>query len=291
MIMETNEEITPFEGIGELRFGSLRAAVREVLGSPDDIVRKPNWSSQLTDFYMTRGWSLTYDPDGMLAEIELFGPARVSVRGIDLLGRPAGQVLGELRSIDSTGANTNSPYEFPGIGISVDLHSGDLGESLRSVSAFASSSARGPEPEFFPGSPQQVQRPIEVGHNRVGSLRTPCDRQSMRSFLGEGMAINWYGTPVDVYFQGIVVEYDANDFSTRVVVTGSGLMIQDLPAEVTLGMPYSDCLRTLIDRGFDCVEKEAEIGLPGAGISILMARGGDPALPISAIAVESPPRT
>ena len=85
-----------------------------MFGQPDEIVRKPDWDSQLTDFYMGLGWSFAYDPDGLLAAVELFGPARISVRGVQLLGRPAEQVLGELRSTTAVGANPNDPYAEAG---------------------------------------------------------------------------------------------------------------------------------------------------------------------------------
>jgi hypothetical protein len=99
------------------------------------------------------------------------------------------------------------------------------------------------------------------------------------------MAVDWHGRPVDIFIQGIVVEYDVIGLSTRVVVNKAGPMIQGLPVQAAPGTSYSECLRILTNRGFRFVEGEAEIRLPVEGVNLLTARGGDPALSIAAIEV------
>lgn len=274
--------ITPFEGVGEIRFGIGRSSVRKLCGRPDEIVRKPSWSSQATDVYMSAGFSLGYDHEGRLAEIELFDPARAAVRGVELLGRPAGQVFEELRSVGGDEMNP-AGYDYPGIGLSFALRGANgLGEPVQSVTASMVVAPR--EPDFFSSQAQVLDSP-EVGRDHVGRVSMPGDRQSMRNVLGEGMATVRFGRDFDVFFQGIVVEYDADGLSTGVVVNKPGPIVEFLP--VSLGFSYAECLQVLDGHGLAYEEGEAEIRVPDLGISLFVARDGNPALPIAAIAIDT----
>ncbi|WP_034264141.1 hypothetical protein [Actinospica robiniae] len=99
------------------------------------------------------------------------------------------------------------------------------------------------------------------------------------------MAVGLYGRDVDVFFQGIVVEYDEAGCSTRVVVNQAGPVVAGLPVPLLLETTYSECLRVLDEQGLEYVEEEAEIRLPTMGMSLLTARSGHPDLPIAAVVV------
>lgn len=276
--------IVPFESVGRIHFGATRAAIRDLYGRPESIVRKPNWSSQPTDIYMSTGLSFSYDFEGRLAEVELFDPARAVVSGVELLGRPARQVLDELRLIVGAGVNLADPCDYPGIGVSIALRGAD-GENKPVQSVTASVAAEPQEPEFFSVPVERILGSVEVGRRHVGPTLTPCDRPLMRSILGEGMATVWFGREIDIFFQGIVVEYGATGNSVRIVVNQTGPTVEGLPG--FMGLLYSECLRVLDGRGLEFTEEEAEIRVPSLGVSLLVARDGDPTLPIAAIAMET----
>jgi hypothetical protein len=96
MAMGFSLEITPCESVGEARLDSKRATVRKAFRAPDEAVRKPDWNSQLTDFYTALGRPFAYDPDGLLAEVELT-PLATAVGGRVLAEQAARLALPECR--------------------------------------------------------------------------------------------------------------------------------------------------------------------------------------------------
>lgn len=180
--MATDREVLPFVGVGDIRFGTARSDVRKLYGEPEDAVRQPNWNSQLTDMYISAGLSFAYDSEGLLAAVELFDPARVVVRGVELLGGPAGEVLEELRPALGAAAEGSDPQYFPEIGLSVALRGFDgMNEPLQSVSA--SVVGGDPQPEFFGAEPVGDQGSIVKGWRSAstGETSTSSSRASSSS--------------------------------------------------------------------------------------------------------------
>jgi hypothetical protein len=88
-------EILPGQGVAEARFGELRAEHRSRLGD-DRVTFERVPGSGWLDAYSDNTLILAYDEDDRLKEIEL-GGADAFLAGVQLLDRPLGEVLDELR--------------------------------------------------------------------------------------------------------------------------------------------------------------------------------------------------
>jgi hypothetical protein len=89
-------EIVPGQGVGEVRFGEERAEHRRRLGD-DRITFERVPGSGWLDAYFDNTLILAYDDDDRLKEIEL-GGVDAFLEGVQLLDRPLGEVLDELRA-------------------------------------------------------------------------------------------------------------------------------------------------------------------------------------------------
>lgn len=278
-------DIRPFDGVGDIRFGSSREAVREALGIPVELLRRPAWSGQVIDGYLDRGVFCSYDRSGMLAAVELFGPARAVFAGIDLLGRAAGEVLAEVRLLPGIEFSRTDPLHLPTVGLSFALR-GASGLENRAQSVTACAQPGPDEPVFFPAGTSEsaglLNGPIAVDGDRLGPVGIGEYRETVRAALGEGMATTFFGTDADVFFCGFAVEYGADGKATRIALTQHGASLADLP--VTLGRPLSTCLLALAERSIAVEEQEAGILLCDLGVALLTARA-DPSLPIAAVSV------
>ncbi|MFJ9892478.1 hypothetical protein ACIQPR_04005 [Streptomyces sp. NPDC091280] len=89
-------EVIPWVGIERAHFGEFRSDVRERLGNFSSFKRSPDDS--LIDHYSSRGLMLHFDKSDRLDFIEATAVSELSFSGIQLLQRPFGDVLAELRS-------------------------------------------------------------------------------------------------------------------------------------------------------------------------------------------------
>ncbi|MYT06354.1 MULTISPECIES: hypothetical protein [Streptomyces] len=89
-------DVIPWVGIEGVHFGSLRKDVRERLGDCSSFERSPGDS--LIDYYPSMGLMLHFDRADRLDFIEATVESELSFSGINLSGRPFGEVLDELRS-------------------------------------------------------------------------------------------------------------------------------------------------------------------------------------------------
>ncbi|MEU6139204.1 hypothetical protein ABZ848_02465 [Streptomyces sp. NPDC047081] len=89
-------EVIPWVGTECARFGDSRKEIRERLGSFSSFRRSPGES--LIDHYSSIGLMLHFDEADRLDFIEATAASGLSFSGVQLLARPFGEVLADLRS-------------------------------------------------------------------------------------------------------------------------------------------------------------------------------------------------
>ncbi|MEV7151655.1 hypothetical protein AB0O05_34725 [Streptomyces sp. NPDC093084] len=89
-------EVIPWVGVENVRFGESREVVRERLGDFSSFKRSPGDSP--VDHYSSIGLMLHFDRSDLLDFIEATGASELSFSGIPLLWRPFGEIQDDLRS-------------------------------------------------------------------------------------------------------------------------------------------------------------------------------------------------
>ena len=89
-------------GVGPIRFGMSREAVRSVVATPVRSFLKSPSSRVPTDAFDAAGIHVFYRQDGDCEAIELASPAEPTYEGQALLGRPYHEVRAWLRSLDDS---------------------------------------------------------------------------------------------------------------------------------------------------------------------------------------------
>lgn len=89
-------EVIPWVGIEDVRFGESRKDFRERLGDFSSFKRSPG--DLPIDHYPSMGLMLHFDRADRLEYIEATAVSEISFSGINLSGRPFGEILDELRS-------------------------------------------------------------------------------------------------------------------------------------------------------------------------------------------------
>ncbi|NEB94076.1 hypothetical protein [Streptomyces bauhiniae] len=274
--------IEPFRSVGPLRLGASRDSCREYLGQPDESYRRSAWEVELADSYLDFGITLDFGPGGLLEAVEMFPPARPVLEGIDLLGLPGRDVLRLLSERASTPEFSLGVYNFDEFGISLFSSSGPASDGLfDSVSVFR----RGipAQPDFFGKEAELPSEPISVSVDGIGEARLGMGREGVRSLFGEGMAADYYGWSTDIFFAGIVAQYDAAGIARRIVATAP-LQVSFHGNDV-LRTPFREFVRTVVAAMPDCVVSRAAVTLGRGGPQVLISRAGADDLPISAVSV------
>ncbi|MGX1505608.1 UNVERIFIED_CONTAM: hypothetical protein RKD43_004233 [Streptomyces graminofaciens] len=299
-------EIIPRIGAPGARFGRTRASVRAARGAPDSAFRRAA-DATLTDMYVTAPGGheggegcgdgffefLEYDDADVLHAVEVASPAPVTLDGIVLLGRPAAEVVVELRGLghEVEAAREAEGWALPALGVV-------LGGTAQDADGFESVRLRATPVgddafEFFEpagGSRPAGTGPAEVvAHRGIGPVRLGSARADMRRLLGGGIGSvpEYGGAAQDNFFEaGVVLTYDADETVVRIAFTR--------PASVghggvpLLGRPMGDVRADALARRMRIVEREAELFFPDGGFSVLTARDA-PDLPTTAV-VSAPAR-
>jgi hypothetical protein len=95
MIVPGTWVIDGLTGFEQLRLGEDRSAVRARFGDFRVFRRTPE--APATDYFIASGIQVTYDGNGRVEFIEVMAPADPVLRGSRLLGRPAEDVIADLR--------------------------------------------------------------------------------------------------------------------------------------------------------------------------------------------------
>lgn len=92
-------EITPYVGVGPVRFGMTRQQVRDAVGAPsEEFKRTP--SSRISDKFTTLGAFAYYTDDGGLEAIEFTRLQTIFVEKLDLTTTPTDQLLRAVLLLD-----------------------------------------------------------------------------------------------------------------------------------------------------------------------------------------------
>ena len=95
-------EITPFEGVGPIKFGMTPEEVQRTLGKvPTTFMRTPQ-AAFPCDYFQSVGAFCYYDSDGALEAVEFGHPARPLLAALSLLGSPMNKALATLSQLDPT---------------------------------------------------------------------------------------------------------------------------------------------------------------------------------------------
>jgi hypothetical protein len=92
-------EITPYEGVGPLRFGMTRSQVRSLLGGKVTTFRKGPYASTDTDAYDELGLHLHYDNGDRLECIEAWGSCPIYYKQASLLNAGTQEALERLAGL------------------------------------------------------------------------------------------------------------------------------------------------------------------------------------------------
>jgi len=112
-------EIQSFKGLGPLRFGMDRRDAQEQLGVEFTRFRKSPFAETDSEDYLSVGLILFYDTNDVLEFIEAFHPCEPSFRGIQFIGRPVQEILGELRSREISVEELDGNLDIPALGIGI----------------------------------------------------------------------------------------------------------------------------------------------------------------------------
>lgn len=93
-------QITPYKGIGPVRFGMSRTDVRAALVVPLHEFKRTPKAAMPTDAFPTLGVYVYYKPPGVCAAVEVASPTEPLLLGKKLIGQPVGEILEWLSSLD-----------------------------------------------------------------------------------------------------------------------------------------------------------------------------------------------
>lgn len=129
--------ITPYVGVGPLKFGMTRADAHKILGAPLSS-KKSRFSDESKDFWDENGLQLTFSGgDEKLLEISLYpNLPDVELNGLKLFTVPGADAFKALSALDTAPLTRAGTTIFLKLGLAVGgfLHSD---ESDKSVTAFA----------------------------------------------------------------------------------------------------------------------------------------------------------
>lgn len=281
--------ITPFIGVGHLRFGLCRSEVRTLLGRPSERWRRSTWSRNLTDRYEQWWMTLDYSDSDELEFIEV-GRGRCSVLlgDVQLMPGRAREVVDRLGESGVATCPSDSGFSIVGAGVNLYVPSAEGGAVVEAVSA--TSSAMGEMSFSFFGEPAEAKVaawPVEAGGG-IADVRFGQLRSEVRLCMGEGMCSTIDGMQkTDHYWaEGLVVTFDADDRVVEVFALA--------PAKPTmggvevLGRSYDVLRGALVQAGFSVCDKPAELYVVELGASVWWSSDSDSSLPSIAVAMRKP---
>lgn len=277
--------IVPFESAAGIRFGTPRSVVRSEFGT-SQAFRRAAWQTRLTDHYPALGLFVGYGDDDTVDEIELYGPARPSVAGIDLLATPSQQVVKALTDAGAEVRLAPHLWAVPSWGITMSVQGPGVAERpFTSVACTKSAVEEWPRLVSWT-SPERSGPPSMLDPEGFGELRLDMPMDEARALLGAGTtSLRIDGRRMDLFFDPrVAVTYTLDDRVQRICVLANGTATTVAP--VTVGMSFDDCLRALRDAGHAITISEAELHLPESGLYVRSSRAGDASLPVSSMTVE-----
>lgn len=142
--------ITPFVGVGPIKFGISRAAAHALLGSPN-YSKKSRFAPEITDFWQGNGLQLVFlsNPD-QLVEVTL-NPnlPNVTLGDLRLFDRDGDEVFNELCQRDGDPMECVGVTVFLKLGLSASGFHFENDES-KSVTAFAAGRWSSDDPDLKP---------------------------------------------------------------------------------------------------------------------------------------------
>ena len=277
--------ITPFVGVGELRFGSRREDVRAVVGSTPEVRRRSAWERSLTDRYDE--WWLTVDySDGDEVDFVEVGDGKCTVMlgEVQLMPGRADEVVGQLRAAGYDPREDEAGYAIGDAGVVLFVPSSESGARVESVSA-KSRDLGELDIAFFGESdgPTVTAWPVEPGVG-IAEVRFGETRDAVRARMGEGMSWSTGGGRTDQYWgEGLVVTFDGDDRVSEIVAVA--------PAEPAvagvevLGRTYDALRAAFAAVGVPVSVRPAELYLPDLDVSVWWTRTDNPEVPASAVAM------
>jgi outer membrane protein assembly factor BamE (lipoprotein component of BamABCDE complex) len=147
-----NFEITPYVGVGALKFGMTRANTRSILGEPSS-TKKSRFSVEVTDYWMENRLQLTFaDANGVLLEVSLYpGLENVQLHGVKVFEESGFSVFSNFCKIDNAVRQTVGVTIFFTYGVAM---TGFLNEDddQKSITAFSTDRWSINDPELKPYS-------------------------------------------------------------------------------------------------------------------------------------------
>ncbi|MER6105315.1 hypothetical protein ABT115_24150 [Streptomyces sp. NPDC001832] len=110
-------EVEPRGGFGAVRLGAAREEVRQLLGS--GMVSVPEFGAVWQDHFFSVGAVVGYDSEERVIRIVVTRPAQVVHRGMELLGRPCGEIKTEARRQGVAVIEREAELYFPESGFSL----------------------------------------------------------------------------------------------------------------------------------------------------------------------------
>lgn len=307
--------IVPFEGLAGLagleqlipdgvRFGEHRRVLTDRFGEAFGhqlgerrTFRKAPWSTGLCDHYVDGGLILFFDAGERLVHCEVHDPAPLRHRGVDLLERPYGEVLADLRAVGCRLVGNDVGASVPDDGVHLVAGDPDAPEEpVRSVALSARTYACGDGPGTGPGAgpvmSDEPRVPPVSEHHLVpgagtGDVQLGQDRFALRATLGPAMqSVPGHGGASEDWYHehGLVLTFDAEDRLTTLAVSYVGREGRAwLSGVQLLGRPYEDVVGDLQEQGIRVEPGELAARLPDHGFTLLLRGYGNPAMPVGAV--------
>ena len=105
-------EITPYEGVGNIRFGMSLSECEGILSSRDASSFRRTPEAEETVAFDEIGVQLSFSESGKLELIEAHSPSVISYRGIPLLGRAATEVEDDLKEAGARGSASDAGVDY-----------------------------------------------------------------------------------------------------------------------------------------------------------------------------------
>jgi hypothetical protein len=126
-----NLEISPYKGVGGIKFDMPRDEVRKRIGGTFRSFTQWQDDEPLSDYYHDIGVFCYYDATDRLEAMEFTSPACPIIAGVELLGLSFKEAFDKLCALDNTAEKNNDGAIAPQLGVGIWDPSG--GKSPRNL--------------------------------------------------------------------------------------------------------------------------------------------------------------
>ncbi|MFE9694386.1 hypothetical protein [Micromonospora sp. NPDC005806] len=287
-------DVVPGVGVGPLRFGTAREALRTAWG-PYRAFRRGAYSADLTDQYADAALMLTCSSREGLYMIEIPDPDGVRYQRVDLAGEVK-TVLDELRAAGVEPIADESGWHFGDGAVALYTSSTEPRAMVEAVTAFGPGHELGAQLAPIAAGDAAVSLPnryriLSNGRGldavRFGETRTEVRRRMRGGLCWQHRAGSREAVQDSFFEDGLVVQYGPDALVERIVVTRSDeVMLDDINLMPAYPHTVNEVRSALAAAGHVLHDGEATLIITGTGIEVWTARASaHQALPVCGVSL------